>query len=138
MARPEASPVHTSRPGLQEFRDIFHGTIDIRSVSITGIFLLSLLYSLYFARDFLLPVILAFVLSFLLSPAVRWMARLRIPQMLGAGIIIVGLLGVSAYGIYLLSGPAQEWLQKAPPSFKAGRRKFERLLEHVHKVAQKS
>ena len=136
MARPEASPVHTSRPGLQEFRDIFHGPIDIRSVSITGIFLLSLLYSLYFARDFLLPVILAFVLSFLLSPAVRWMARLRIPQMIGAGIIIVGLLGVSAYGIYRLSGPAQEWLQKAPTSFNAVRRKLQSLLEPVQKAQQ--
>ena len=136
MARPEASPVHTSRPGLQEFRDIFHGPIDIRSVSITGIFLLSLLYSLYFARDFLLPVILAFVLSFLLSPAVRWMARLRIPQMIGGGIIIVGLLGVSAYGIYRLSGPAQEWLQKAPTSFNAVRRKLQSLLEPVQKAQQ--
>jgi len=136
MARPEASPVHTSRPGLPEFRDIFHGPIDIRSVSITGIFLLSLLYSLYFARDFLLPVILAFVLSFLLSPAVRWMARLRIPQMIGAGIIIVGLLGVSAYGIYRLSGPAQEWLQKAPTSFNAVRRKLQSLLEPVQKAQQ--
>lgn len=136
MARPEASPVHTSRPGLQEFRDIFHGPIDIRSVSITGIFLLSLLYSLYFARDFLLPVILAFVLSFLLSPAVRWMARLRIPQMIGAGIIIVGLLGASAYGIYRLSGPAQEWLQKAPTSFNAVRRKLQSLLEPVQKAQQ--
>ena len=136
MARPEASPVHTSPPVLQEFSDIFHGPIDIRSVSITGIFLLSLLYSLYFARDFLLPVILAFVLSFLLSPAVRWMARLRIPQMIGAGIIIVGLLGVSAYGIYRLSGPAQEWLQKAPTSFNAVRRKLQSLLEPVQKAQQ--
>jgi len=136
MARPEASPVHTSRPGLQEFRDIFQGPIDIRSVSITGIFLLFLLYSLYFARDFLLPIILAFVLSFLLSPAVRWMARLRIPQMIGAGIIIVGLLGVSAYGIYRLSGPAQEWLQKAPTSFNAVRRKLQSLLEPVQKAQQ--
>ena len=136
MARPEASPAHTSRPGWQEFSDIFQGPIDIRSVSITGIFLLSLLYSLYFARDFLLPVILAFVLSFLLSPAVRWMARLRIPQMIGAGIITVGLLGVSAYGIYRLSGPAQEWLQKAPTSFNAVRRKLQSLLEPVLKAQQ--
>ena len=136
MARPEASPVQPSRADLQEFNNIFQGPIDIRSISITGIFLLSLLYSLYFARDFLLPVILAFVLSFLLSPAVRWMTRLRIPEMIGAGIIIVGLLGVSAYGIYRLSGPAQEWLQKAPTSFNTVRRKLQSLLEPVQKAQQ--
>jgi predicted PurR-regulated permease PerM len=64
------------------------------------------------------------------------MARLRIPQMIGAGIIIVGLLGVSAYGIYRLSGPAQEWLQKAPTSFNAVRRKLQSLLEPVQKAQQ--
>jgi predicted PurR-regulated permease PerM len=136
MARPEASPVQPSRPDLPEFSHIFQGPIDIRSISITGIFLLSLLYSLYFAREFLLPVIVAFVLSFLLSPAVRGMTRLRIPQMIGAGIIIVGLLGASAYGIYRLSGPAQEWLQKAPTSFNTVRRKLQSLLEPVQKAQQ--
>jgi predicted PurR-regulated permease PerM len=136
MARPEAAPVQPSRPDLPEFSHIFQGPIDIRSISITGIFLLSLLYSLYFAREFLLPVIVAFVLSFLLSPAVRGMTRLRIPQMIGAGIIIVGLLGASAYGIYRLSGPAQEWLQKAPTSFNTVRRKLQSLLEPVQKAQQ--
>jgi len=130
MARPEASPANTPPPDLQEFQS----PIDIRSISITGIFLLSVLYSLYFARDFLLPVVLALVLSFLLAPAVRWMLRLHIPQAIGAGIIVAGLIGLSAYGVYRLSDPAQQWLQKAPSSFSAVRRKLQSLLEPMQKA----
>jgi predicted PurR-regulated permease PerM len=127
MARPEASPANTPPPEFQS-------PIDIRSISITGIFLLSVLYSLYFARDFLLPVVLALVLSFLLAPAVRWMLRLHIPQAIGAGIIVAGLIGLSAYGVYRLSDPAQQWLQKAPSSFSAVRRKLQSLLEPMQKA----
>ena len=130
MARPEASPANTPPPDLQEFQS----PIDIRSISITGIFLLSVLYSLYFARDFLLPVVLALVLSFLLAPAVRWMLRLHIPRAIGAGIIVAGLIGLSAYGVYRLSDPAQQWLQKAPSSFSAVRRKLQSLLEPMQKA----
>jgi len=136
MARPELSPAETSDPHREDLPRIFQGPIDIRSISITGIFLLGLLYSLYFAREFLLPVVLAFILSFLLAPAVRWMNRLRIPQVIGAVIIVAGLVGLSAYGVYRLATPAQQWLQKAPSSFNTVRRKLQALLEPMQKAQQ--
>ncbi|MGE5818182.1 MAG: AI-2E family transporter [Deltaproteobacteria bacterium] len=136
MARPKASPGETSHSDFQKFLHIFQVPMDIRSISLTGIFLLFLLYSLYFARDFFLPVTLAFVLSFLLAPAVRWMTRLHVPQLIGAGMIIAGLLSLCVYGVYRLSEPAQEWLQKTPTSFDTVRRKLRVLLEPVQKAQQ--
>ncbi|HUK39954.1 MAG TPA: AI-2E family transporter [Candidatus Acidoferrales bacterium] len=136
MARPELSPAETSDSHREDLPRIFQGPIDIRSISITGIFLLGLLYSLYFAREFLLPVVLAFILSFLLAPAVRWMNRQRIPQVIGAVIIVAGLVGLSAYGVYRLATPAQQWLQKAPSSFNTVRRKLQALLEPMQKAQQ--
>ena len=137
MARPHDSPTEDSRPDIKKFlQEDFRGPVDIRSIALTGIFLLFMLYSLYFARDFFLPVVMAFVLSFLLAPAIRWMIRLHIPGMVGAGIIIAGLLGLGAYGTYRLAEPAKEWLEKAPTSFNAIRRKFRALIEPVEKARQ--
>ena len=42
-----------------------------RSVGITILSVLALLYSLYFARDFLIPILYAALLNLLLSPVVR-------------------------------------------------------------------
>ncbi len=40
---------------------------------------LTVIYSLYFAREFLTPIVLAFLLSLTLSPVVRFLARHSIP-----------------------------------------------------------
>jgi len=60
----------------------------------------------------------------------------RIPGSIGAGIIIVGLLASGAYGTYLLSDPARQWLQKAPTSFDTIRKKLRGFLEPVEKARQ--
>ena len=51
----------------------------VGTVALTGIFVLLLLFTLYLARPFLLPLVLATILNFLLSPVVRVLARLHVP-----------------------------------------------------------
>src|SRR5215203_2058688 len=46
-----------------------------RSVGITILSVLALLYTLYFARDFLLPIVIALLLDLLFSPVVRMFTR---------------------------------------------------------------
>src|SRR5688572_19372437 len=76
----EASP----RPDISRLGDLFSGPIDIRSLALTGIFVLLFFYTLYFARAIFLPIVLALLLSFLLAPAVRGFRRIGIPQAIGA------------------------------------------------------
>jgi len=52
---------------------------DIRSIALTGLFILAVFYTIYFMRSVLLPLVLALLLSYLLRPIVRGLARLRIP-----------------------------------------------------------
>lgn len=54
-----------------------------------------------FTRAFFLPIILAVLLDFLLSPLIRAMKRLRIPEPLGAALVIVALLGTAGAGEFL-------------------------------------
>src|SRR3954453_18454057 len=101
-ARPE-SP--TQVPADEEVKPPpFDVPIDIRSVALTGLFVLAVLYTLHFAQEFVLPVVLAWVLSSLLAPIVRFFKRLRIPEALSALIIVAALVGGVSYGAYRLSG----------------------------------
>ena len=136
MARINDSPTEESRLAIPDFLQVFRGPVDIRTVALTGIFLLFTLYSFYFARDFLLPVVLAFFLSALLAPLVRWLTRIHVPAMLGAGIVMAGVLTISIYVIYRLSEPAVQWIQKAPTSFDTLRRKFRDIIVPVEKARQ--
>jgi predicted PurR-regulated permease PerM len=108
--------------------------VDLRTVGIMGILLLGILYTLYFARAFLLPITIATLLNFLLSPAVRALKRLRLPEPVGAALVVLGLLGLSGAGAYQVAGPAQEWLAKGPASLSQAWSKLEGLRRPVERV----
>lgn len=122
-------------PDLGKLAAFLRGPIDVRSLSLTGLFILATLYSIYVAREVLMPITLAFLLSFLLTPAVGWLRRLRLPQPLAAGLLMLALLGGTAYGIYRLSGPAVEWLDRAPQSFAQIERRLRTVIQGVERVA---
>jgi len=69
-------------------------------------------------RSMLLPIVLALLLSYLLRPIVRGVARLKIPQSVGAAFILIGLLALVSYGISALARMQACWkrlgLQFAP------------------------
>ena len=111
----------------------------VGTVALAGIFVLLLLFTLYLARPFLLPLVLATILNFLLSPVVRVLARLHVPQPLGAGLVILALLGIVALGIERLSGPAATWIQKAPEGVQRVELRIRGLrgpVEQVQEAAQ--
>lgn len=117
-----------SRSGLvDESRSPLEGPVNIRSVVLTGIFTLMLLYTLYFASPVLIPVSLAFLLTILLTPIVEALARLRIPEPVGALVALLIVVSIVIGGLYGLSGPAAEWIDKAPQS-------MHRLKQHLHLV----
>lgn len=84
------------------------------TVAVMGLFVIAVLYTVYFGRDVLLPICLALILSFLLRPLVRGLYRLRIPEGIGAAIMVVMLFGLVGLGIYTLTGPATEWVDRVP------------------------
>ena len=97
-------------PRLQPIQRPWRAT----AVAIIGLFMLALFYTFYFARDFFLPLTLAFILNLLLRPLLNGLTRLHIPRALGAGLLIVGIVGAIVAGIILVSEPASAWLAKAP------------------------
>lgn len=107
-----------------------------RSASTTALAILAVLYTLYFARDFLIPIVFAIVLTFLLAPLVRAMARWRIAPPLGAAILVLGLVGALGGGTWALAGPAQRWIADAPQDLKRIEGKLRRIFRPVTAVQQ--
>ena len=110
--------------------------LHIRSLSMTGLFLLGLLYSLYFARAFLVPVVVAVLLSLLLQPVVRGLKRLGLPEGAGAGLVLAAFLGTLALGVFQLSGPASRYVLEAPRTLPQLKAKLERVLRPVQRVSE--
>jgi predicted PurR-regulated permease PerM len=111
-----------------------------RTVAIVVLGVLAVLYTLYFARTFLIPIAFAILLDFLLSPAVRLLERLRIPNWLGAAIVVLGLVGFTAFGVYRLSGPVQSWMADLPRTLSKAQREIQKLtapLQGVSETAKK-
>jgi len=79
--------------------------VDIKSLALTGLFVLAVFYTMYFMRAMLLPLVLALLLSYLLVPLVRGLAKLRIPPLLGAALVLLALIGTIGYGVSRLSEP---------------------------------
>ena len=82
--------------------------------ALAGIFLIGLFYTLYFARDLILPILLALFMAALLFPIVNHLHRLRVPESIGSGVVVLMLVGLLAAGIYQLSSPFADWLDRAP------------------------
>jgi predicted PurR-regulated permease PerM len=124
------------KPDIKKLRDTLRGPYDIRSIALTGLFVLALFYTLYLGQSFFLPIVLALLLNFVLSPVVRWLRKLRIPTGLGAAIVVFGTLGLLGLGIYELSGPAFTWAQQAPTSLRKLERKISQFKKPVQTVSK--
>ena len=111
---------------------------DIKSVALTGLFVLATFYTMYFMRAMLLPLVLALLLSYLLVPLVRGLAHIKIRPLFGAAIVLIALISGIVYSVSLLSEPATGWIEKAPYSLQQLKQKLLPLKKPIEKVAQAS
>jgi predicted PurR-regulated permease PerM len=127
-----------SRQKVRQLRlkDVLRGPFDIKSVALTGLFVLAVFYTMYFMRAMLLPLVLALLLSYLLAPVVRALGHLRIRPPFAAGIVLLSLLGAVVYSVSFLTEPAAGWIEKAPYSLHQLQQKLLPLKKPMEKVAQ--
>ena len=104
------------------------------SVGLTVLSILALLYTLYFARDFLLPIVIALLLDLLFSPVVRAMTRIGIGAPLGAAIVVVGLIATVGLGMYELSTPVQRWADQAPKTLQTAETRLKKWLKPLERM----
>lgn len=123
-------------PDLRKLGDALQRPFGVRNVALSGLFILASFYTLYFCRSFFLPIILALLLSLLLTPVVRLLTRLHLPQGLAAGIVFLALIGGVGLAVYELATPAYEWMQKAPRSLRTVEAKLRDLKKPVQTIGK--
>jgi predicted PurR-regulated permease PerM len=136
VAPAPASPATGAEPDLGKVRTALRERVEITSLAITGLFVLAFFYTLYFARAFFVPLILAVMLDFLLSPGVRALKRVRIPEPIGALVVLAGVLLVLATTVYSLTDPVREWLRRAPVTLAETRDELSQLRRPVEQVSR--
>jgi predicted PurR-regulated permease PerM len=100
------------------------------TISVVVLAVTATIYILYVGVDVALPLTLALVLKLLFQPAMQLLCnRLRLPQVVGAILVIVGLLAAVPAVVFAVSGPASGWLQKAPDVLPALKQKLTVLRE---------
>jgi len=125
----------TSRARLRT-AELLQKPFDVRSIALTGLFILAVFYTIYFMRSILLPIVLALLLSYLLRPIVRGLAKLKIPLTVSAAVILIGLLVLVGYGISAVATPTVAWLQKAPAGLAELQHKLRPVKKSVAQVTQ--
>jgi predicted PurR-regulated permease PerM len=96
-------PVDAERPGAARW-----------AWSLRVLAAVALLYLLRDAKALLAPVVVAVVLTFVLTPLVRTLRRIGIPEILGAGLVVAGLIGTVVPMTASLAPPATLWWERAP------------------------
>lgn len=141
-AAPEVSPLtgseetETAAAPRSRLPNLLRNPFSIRSVALTGLFILALFYTLYFARAVLLPVVLALLLSYLFRPVVRALGKIGIPPSASAALVLVGVIATLAYSISFLATPAAGWLEKAPYGLQQLQHKLLPLRKPMEQVAK--
>jgi predicted PurR-regulated permease PerM len=108
--------------------------VDIRSVALTGLFVLALFFSAYVAQAFLVPLTIAVLLSFVFSPLVRRLKRARVAPALSGAVVVMALVATIASAGYWLSGPASTWIARAPESVEKIQARLQKLRRPLDKV----
>lgn len=113
--------------------------LPVRSLALTGLFVLAIFYTLKLASTFFVPLFLAILLKFLFAPVIRALARFHIPAPVGAALVLIGSLSLLGFGIYQLGAPARDWMAKLPQTarmIEAKIRDFKKSVQSVSKAGE--
>jgi predicted PurR-regulated permease PerM len=77
-------------------------SIDIRSLALTTLAFLAVIFTLQFAQSLLIPLVLGVLLSYTLDPVVTWFAKRNIPRTITAALLLITIVAGATSLIYVL------------------------------------
>ena len=89
------------------------------TLPVVGLFALAVVTALYFGRAILMPILFGMIMAVVLAPVVEKLSRFRIPEPLGAAIVMLGLVGTVVLVIEVMVIPAWDILAELPVQVQA-------------------
>jgi predicted PurR-regulated permease PerM len=118
--------MNIGRRAAKSRKPLLHGEIDARLAVEAALLLLAVLYTFYFARELIVPIVAAILLYQLLQRPVQALSNIGLPRPASSALVLVALVGVIAAGVHFMVGPAERWLRDAPVSLGELRRELQR------------
>ena len=101
-------------PGVEKERVLLRTPVDVRSVSMVVVASLLSLYALRWAAEIVIPVLMGLLFSYALTPLVDRLVRAGVPRALGAGFVMIALVGGLTWGTWSLSDQANNLIESLP------------------------
>ncbi|MEO6221943.1 MAG: AI-2E family transporter [Vicinamibacterales bacterium] len=76
--------------------------------------LIAVLFLLKYAQEVFIPLVLAALLFYALDPLVDWLQKLKVPRALGAGVVLLALLGAGSWIVYNVRDEAISLVENLP------------------------
>jgi len=150
IARPpdsEATPVaeSTALPQDEAAPTVIssvHVPVSVRGASLLILAFLGSVFMMHWAQAVLVPLLLGLTFSYAIAPLVNRLERLRMPRALGAGLVLLALLGIIGGTAVALQDDAVAFVESLPEAAqkirqtaRANRNKPETTIEKVQKAA---
>ena len=101
-------------PGEEKERVLLRTPVDVRNISMIVVASLLALYALRWAAEIVIPVLMGLLFSYALTPLVDRLVRAGVPRALGAGVVMIALVGGLAWGTWSLSDQANNLIESLP------------------------
>ncbi|RZL98844.1 MAG: AI-2E family transporter, partial [Variovorax sp.] len=88
--------------------------VDVRSASLVVLAVLAGIFTLRWAAAVFIPLMLSLILTYALAPVVDRLERWRVPRVIGAAAILLGIAGAIGTTGYSLSGSAAQLVDSLP------------------------
>lgn len=105
---------HSVTENIKERIGEQHHNNKIALILLKTLVLIVVLYTLYFSKLIILPILLAGLLALFSSPLVRLLVSLKVPKQAASVLVIMCIVSALVYISGVLIEPATRWLQKAP------------------------
>lgn len=89
-------------------------SMDLRGPALAIVTTVVVVFALHWAEKFFIPLLLGIIIAYTLNPLVVWLERIRIPRVVGTSLVMLVVLGGSAFVTISLRGQIQTILDQLP------------------------